>query len=123
MSKQRGAERSWSWKNGLRQKCVTHQTKCGRQEEHGAPARHLHPPGAQSSTNFPRLAVAVLRTINPPAIRFTARSSPSAAQAKRTQRTPWPQNKAESWEAGAQDGGAGEEATAAAAGAAAAAAE
>lgn len=33
------------------QRSTTHQAESGRQEEHGAPRRHLHPPGAQTSTN------------------------------------------------------------------------
>lgn len=74
-------EKSWA--------TSTYQAKCRHKEKRGAPARHLHPPGAQTSTNFPQLVVAALRTINPPGIRLTARPSPSATQAKRIQRTPW----------------------------------
>ena len=61
----------------------THQVKGWRQQQqqHGAPTRPLHPPGPQTSTYFPALALGSSRTINPLAIRFTARSAaPSAAR-------------------------------------------
>lgn len=47
-------------------------------------------------TNFPRLLVSALKTINPLNISFTDRASTWTAQAKMTRSTPWPLN--ESWE-------------------------